>query len=279
MSALLQNNTLRWTLTIIGVVGFLMVLIAVIVELVRVGLPVIVWAGLVVFSVWGFVVRAVIEGKTARQRERDAQDFEMDKWGFFGDGGQGPWLNFYQGPLIVQADAARDYTFYSEWLVIHDGHIIVNPGESEVDRTLGVATYHLDKQRTYAWNGSTPKAWFHWLLLFSAPDWFKQIFELETIAQDTPQDPFTRRSREVYWQMAHKATLLHDALYQYLKHIPIPKEEVDVLFRDLLKEAGMPGVIAVMYHLAVHLFGGLGVSQTHVGVNSEYQCASFDGIV
>jgi hypothetical protein len=47
------------------------------------------------------------------------------------------------------------------------------------------------------------------------------------------------------------ASLVHDALYQYLDNIPLSKNEVDQLFYQMLLEAGMPKIIAIGYHLFV----------------------------
>lgn len=40
--------------------------------------------------------------------------------------------------------------------------------------------------------------------------------------------------KQVFWQRSHHASLVHDALYQYLHTLPISKTAVDQLFYDML---------------------------------------------
>jgi hypothetical protein len=57
--------------------------------------------------------------------------------------------------------------------------------------------------------------------------------------------------KEPFGQRAHHASLVHDALYQYLFSISIPKKDEDNLFHEMLIESGFSGIMAKMYHLAV----------------------------
>jgi hypothetical protein len=55
--------------------------------------------------------------------------------------------------------------------------------------------------------------------------------------------------------LAHNASLVHDALCQYLEYSPISKKDVDRFFCKKLKESGMCRPLAKIYHLAVRCFG------------------------
>ncbi len=61
------------------------------------------------------------------------------------------------------------------------------------------------------------------------------------------------------------ASLVHDALYQYLDTIPIPRKEIDRVFLEMLKETAFP--LAFLYYIAVRIFGGVGVVQ--YGISSK----------
>jgi hypothetical protein len=73
------------------------------------------------------------QGKEERaNRAIVAKEMEHDKWGFHSRDREGPWLNYIDYPLIRVSKYAEDKQFYSEWLIIHNGLIIVNPGSSTV---------------------------------------------------------------------------------------------------------------------------------------------------
>ena len=71
------------------------------------------------------------------------------------------------------------------------------------------------------------------------------------------------------------ASLVHDALYQYLNNIPLSKIEVDQLFHDMLIEAGMPKLMAMTYHFLVIKFGASDVLPDDASGNSDFTCADF----
>lgn len=89
----------------------------------------------------------------------------------------------------------------------------------------------------YAWDGCTPK----WSLL-----------NLWVIG--TPDGHINHRTMKPY---TYYASLVHDALYQYLDTVPVSKKNIDQLFLAMLGDF-KPRVI---YYLMVRLLGGQGVIQ------------------
>ena len=71
------------------------------------------------------------------------------------------------------------------------------------------------------------------------------------------------------------ASLIHDALYQYLDNIPLSKIEVNKLFYDMLIEAGMPRILARVYYFSVHKFGGSDVLPNDPQASSDINCETF----
>jgi hypothetical protein len=178
---------------------------------------------------------------------------ERAKWGFYSRDREGPWINYVDHPVVLRTAVADGKRFYSDWLIIHDGKVIVNPGTSTVHHDSHTVAYDPSRPRTYAWDGCTPKRLFYWIAVIGTPDWWHAAQAIETI------DHAGRiADKDVVWQVAHHASLVHDALYQYLEHIPIDKKDVDRLFYDLLVEAGLPRLVAKIYHWFVCLFGPKG---------------------
>jgi hypothetical protein len=81
--------------------------------------------------------------------------------------------------------------------------------------------------------------------------------------------------KKVFWQRCMHASLVHDALYQYLDNIPLSKIEADNLFYDMLFEAGMPKLIAKVYYLSVQKLGASDVLTNDEIENSEISCETF----
>lgn len=179
------------------------------------------------------------------QRIRKARQKSVDHWGFCGRDRPGPWVNYIDYPLTVECAELRERFFYSEWLVIHDGRIIVNPGHSSVAPERGEVSYHFDRPRTYAWDGCSPKIPFYWLAIIGTPDWWEHRENVQFIRNGRVE------SKEVFWPVAHHASLVHDALYQFLNVAPVRKELADRLFHRMLLESGMPRPLAWLYFLAV----------------------------
>ncbi|HSM13360.1 MAG TPA: hypothetical protein VLA66_04775 [Thermoanaerobaculia bacterium] len=87
----------------------------------------------------------------------------------------------------------------------------------------------------YAWNGCSPKLCF---------------FDLIVGTPDGVVDPDTGRPK------AYHASLLHDALYQFLPDgVPLTRAQADRCFLDLLAERGFR--LRRIYWAAVRLFGGM----------------------
>jgi hypothetical protein len=194
----------------------------------------------------GFVIPLWVGRRARLQRAIDAKQRELARWGFHSRDQEGPWINHIDGPVMMEVEFTRGKHFCSEWLVIDDGRIIVNPGQCEIEHELGRVTYFPRRTRTYAWDGCTPKRYFFWILLFGAPDWWEKTFIL-----NRPNQKGVFEAQPVLWPMAHYASLVHDAFYQYLHVVPVSKDEVDKLFYDMLVQAGMWPPLAWLYHRAV----------------------------
>lgn len=204
----------------------------------------------------GFALPRWVGWHERKKRAVQAKKDEKAKWGFHSRDREGPWLNYVDFPVVKKTPIADGKFFYSEWLIIHDGTIVVNPGYSTTSHCK--VEYDFSVRRAYAWDGCSPKRWFYWVALFGTPDWGDKLEEVTTISQDTT----AIKSKEVVWQRAHHASLVHDALYQYLNQIPIDKRDVDQLFHDMLIVSGFNHWVAKIYHSAVHRFGASDVGET-----------------
>ncbi|WP_420473599.1 DUF1353 domain-containing protein [Noviherbaspirillum sp. ST9] len=182
---------------------------------------------------------------------------EFSHWGFHSRDRDFPWVAHIEGALILCAECAKDKFFYSEWLIIHDGLIIVNPGSYDVDDKTKEITYNHAVRRTYAWDGCTPKISWLWFVLIGTPDWWQKEFSIVRVSNHGHVEEAT-----VFWPMTHYASVVHDALYQYLHHIPIKPSEVDRLFHTMLLEAGMWPWLAKLYYSLVKRCGGKDVKQS-----------------
>ncbi|MEW6982535.1 hypothetical protein AAD001_07765 [Colwelliaceae bacterium 6471] len=89
----------------------------------------------------------------------------------------------------------------------------------------------------YSWDGCTPKLSVFNLFIIGTPDGHIDYRTMK---------PFT-----------YHASLVHDALYQYLDTVPIAKEEIDRLFLAMLNDFKLRKV----YHFFVKHLGGRGVIQ------------------
>jgi hypothetical protein len=111
--------------------------------------------------------------------------------------------------------------FRSKWLHIStDGLVTVKANQSG-----------------YAWDGCTPKWSLLNLVIIGVPDGH---------VDHRTMKPFT-----------YYASLVHDALYQYLDSVPVPKADIDRLFLKMLGDFKLRG----LYYFAVKHFGGRGVEQ------------------
>ena len=100
----------------------------------------------------------------------------------------------------------------------------------------GVLTVKANKTG-YAWDGCTPK---------------RSLFNLWVVG--APDGHFDHRTGKPF---TYYASMVHDALYQYLDTIPVPKKEVDRLFLKMLGDFKARW----FYYSMVRLFGGRGVKQ------------------
>ena len=114
--------------------------------------------------------------------------------------------------------------FVSEWLDIS---------------TSGLITVKANKEG-YSWDGCTPKWSILNLFIVGAPD-----------------GHIDYRTMKAY---TYYASLVHDALYQYLDSVPVSKEKIDLLFLEMLGDFKLR---KVYYFFAKH-FGGRGVIQQGV---------------
>ena len=89
----------------------------------------------------------------------------------------------------------------------------------------------------YAWDGCTLK-------------W--SILNLKIVG--VPDGHVDYRTMKAY---TYFASLVHDALYQYLDTVPVSKDKIDRLFLKMLGDFKLRW----LYYLAVKYFGGLGVKQ------------------
>jgi len=111
--------------------------------------------------------------------------------------------------------------FDSKWLAITSDGILTIKNDTE----------------GYCWDGCTPKWSLLNLLIIGTPDGH---------IDHRTMKPFT-----------YHASLVHDALYQYLDSVPVSKEKIDLLFLSMLGDFKLRKV----YYLIVKYFGGKGVFQ------------------
>ena len=217
-----------------------------------------IYLGIIIFIATGFFLPKH-KGKAEKKNLSKTRRLEdKKKWGFNSRERNNIWLNFIDRPIIKKTYFATGRKFYSEWLIIHDGLIIVNPGPSKIPTQNNTVEYDYKVQRTYAWDGCSPKIWFYWFALIGTPDWKHHKETISTLDKDG-----NISRKEKFWQMAHHASLVHDALYQYLGEHPITKHEADLLFYEMLCESGMNLITAKIYHFAVICGGGKEIKKHH----------------
>jgi hypothetical protein len=218
----------------------------------------------------GLFLRRQAGWSIRERRAKKSKQSEQLKWGFASRDREGPWINYIDHPLVRQTPCADNKYFYSDWLVIEDGKVIVNPGVSEVNLETKTVSYDLTKPNAYVWDGCTPKRLFYWFALIGTPDWWHGDHKIQAI---TEQGQLIEK--KVFWQLCMHASLIHDALYQYLDAIPLTKTQVDQLFHDMLIEAGMPKLMAKAYHWSVEKFGADDVNSDEAQANSDFNCDNF----
>lgn len=117
-----------------------------------------------------------------------------------------------------------DQEFDSQWLKIcMDGKIIVKSNENG-----------------FAWDGCTPKISLWNLIIIGVPDGHVDYRTMK---------PYT-----------YYASLVHDALYQYLDSVPVKKNAIDKLFFKMLGDFKLRHI----YYFCVRVFGGRRISQKNI---------------
>ena len=133
-------------------------------------------------------------------------------------------------PWLYKLDA--NYTWGSGHPVPHD---LVFRDEGGNVRLIIESDGRITVTRGYAWNGCSPK-----LCIFD-------------VLVGTPEGVV---HREMQVPKTYHASLVHDALYQFLPDgLPLQRRHADRFFRRLLDEADFGP--AWIYWLAVRVFGGL----------------------
>lgn len=193
-----------------------------------------------------------------------AKETETAKWGYASLDTDGPWVISTTHAVMYRAPITIDMYFYSEWLIIHNGVIIVNPGKSEI--VDGVINYDFQTRTEYSWDGCTPKRWWLRYKIIGTPDISNTTEAISTIDGPVP----------ITWPLSSRASLLHDALCQYMHLHPVPSKHTDTLFRQLLT-TNAP-IHAIVYYMGVRLGAVIGrvkkQSPSHTLVLSE-DTASF----
>jgi len=95
-------------------------------------------------------------------------------------------------------------------------------------------------QSGYVWDGCTPKWGFLNLTIIGVPDGHLDYRTMK---------PYT-----------YYASLVHDALYQYLDSVPVSKKEIDKLFLKMLGDFKLRKI----YYFFVKTFGARGVVQKNI---------------
>jgi len=145
----------------------------------------------------------------------------------------------YPQPREIVRKGNFPYIFkiYADY-VYDTGWILENPFISEwleISKS-GRLTVKANKNG-YAWDGCTPK-------------W--SVFNLFVVG--TPDGHVDHRTMEPY---TYRASLVHDALYQYLDTVPVTKDKIDRLFLKMLGDFKLRKI----YYYGVKWFGGRGVVQ------------------
>ncbi len=228
------------------------------------------------FVIIGLWLPRFVGSKIREERAHQAKENEFNKWDFYSRDREGPWINYIDYPLIKDISDikfikdAKDKKFYSEWLIIHNGLITVNPGNSNVNLINKTVEYNHGIRRTYAWDGCSPKVWFYWIILIGTPDLWNKLEKITFLNDKNEID-----TKKVFWQKTHHASLVHDALYQYQGIHPISKRATDLLFYQMLRESGMSIIAAKLYHLAVIFLGARDIKyKDHEPSNSDFTIKS-----
>jgi hypothetical protein len=131
----------------------------------------------------------------------------------------------------------------AKWLMKIDSYFMIDIGIRGYEfqnewiqiNTIGYLTI----KEGYAWDGCTPKICV-----------FGRVI-------GTPDGRIGEDGKPITW----KASLVHDALYQFIELHKIPRKEIDALFLENLRSVDFK--FARLYYAAVRMFGGIFISLTH----------------
>lgn len=138
--------------------------------------------------------------------------------------GKHPYIFKEMVDFSYQTTWSLDASFVAEWLEIStDGLVTV--------KSNGTG---------YSWDGCTPKFSFFDITVVGIPDGHIDVRTMK---------PFT-----------YRASMVHDALYQYLGSVPVSKRDIDLLFLDMLGDFRLRH----LYYFAVKYFGGREIVQKGV---------------
>lgn len=132
---------------------------------------------------------------------------------------------------------SQDYEYQTQWQ-------LEQAFESE---WLSISTQGLIKVKAnengYSWDGCTPKVSVLNLFIVGVPDGHINYRTMK---------PYT-----------YYASLVHDALYQYLDSVPVAKSDIDLLFLEMLGDFKL----RKLYYFFVRQFGGKTVVQKALSKN------------
>lgn len=149
-------------------------------------------------------------------------------------------MKWYPQPIHRVRKGNYPYKFIikQDYQYPHTGWTLTESFESQwLDiSTSGTITVKAN-DNGYAWDGCTPKWSFLGLWIAGVPDGHVDY---------RTGKPYT-----------YYASLVHDALYQYLHSVPVTKKQIDLLFLKMLGDFRLRN----LYYFCVKHFGGVGIVQ------------------
>ena len=132
------------------------------------------------------------------------------------------WKYVHKEPFHYYAEILDGRYFDGEWLSITYGLITING-------------YYVCHGNGYAWDGCTPK----WNFL--------------QITWGMFDGKVKRFGKGDYKPMTYYASMVHDCLCQFKREAPVTRKEADLIFYQMLKDAGF--MWAWLYYVGVRAFG------------------------
>jgi hypothetical protein len=124
-----------------------------------------------------------------------------------------------------------DYSYQTTWSL--DAPFVAEWLEVSTDGVVTVKS----NGTGYSWDGCTPKFSLFDIAVVGIPDGHIDVRTMK---------PFT-----------YRASMVHDALYQYLDSVPVSKRDIDLLFLEMLGDFRL----RYIYYFAVKYFGGREIVQ------------------